>query len=93
MLSQPIHHSTCVAGAIANKLGLTWETKEGTKKANYWGSLIMASTIKLGNDCRGNSVYTPMSNMLPLLKPDDIVWGGWDISGSNLGDAIKRAKT
>ena len=92
MPSQPIHHSTCVAGAIANKLGLTWETKEGTKKANYWGSLIMASTIKLGNDCRGNSVYTPMSNMLPLLKPDDIVWGGWDISGSNLGDAIKRAK-
>lgn len=85
-------HSTCVAGAIANKLGLTWETKEGTQKANYWGSLLMASTVKLGNDRHGNSVYTPMSNMLPLLNPNDIVWGGWDINGTNLGDAMKRSK-
>ena len=68
--------STCVAGAIANKMGLTWETKEGTQKANYWGSLLMASTVKLGNDRHGNSVYTPMSNMLPLLNPNEIVWGG-----------------
>ncbi|KAL7469592.1 hypothetical protein ACHAXS_009843 [Conticribra weissflogii] len=83
---------TCVAGAIANKLGLTWETKEGTKKANYWGSLLMASTVKLGHDKQGNSVYTPMSNMLPLLNPNDIVWGGWDINGTNLGDAMKRSK-
>ncbi|MFN9978463.1 MAG: inositol-3-phosphate synthase [bacterium] len=50
---------------MANKLGLTWETKEGLKKANYWGSLMLASTVKLGNDARGNSVYTPLSNMLP----------------------------
>ena len=41
---------TCVAGAIANKLGLTWETKEGTHKSNFWGSLLLASTVKLGND-------------------------------------------
>eukprot|EP00970_Alexandrium_tamarense_P020620 scaffold15445_cov221-Alexandrium_tamarense.AAC.1 len=77
---------------MANKLGLTWETKEGTQKANYWGSLLMASTVKLGNDRHGNSVYTPMSNMLPLLNPNDIVWGGWDINGTNLGDAMKRSK-
>jgi len=83
---------TCVAGAIANKLGLTWETKEGTQKSNYWGSLLLASTVKLGNDRQGNSVYTPMSNMLPLLNPNDIVWGGWDINGTNLGDAMKRSK-
>merc|ERR1719410_2214408 len=83
---------TCVAGAIANKLGITWETKEGPKKANYWGSLLLASTVKLGNDRNGNSVYTPMSNMLPLLNPNDIVWGGWDINGTNLGDAMKRSK-
>jgi myo-inositol-1-phosphate synthase len=83
---------TCVAGAIANKLGLTWETKEGTQKANYWGSVMLASTVKLGNDVRGNSVYTPMKNMLPMVDPDEIVWGGWDINGMNLGEAMKRAK-
>jgi myo-inositol-1-phosphate synthase len=85
-------NSTCVGGAIANKLGLTWETKEGTNKSNYWGSLMMASTVKLGNDTQGNSVYTPINNMLPMLHPNDIVWGGWDISKMNLGDAMKRAK-
>jgi len=84
--------STCVAGAIANKLGLTWDTKEGTQKANYWGSMMMASTVKLGNDARGNAVFTPMSNVLPMLNPSEIVWGGWDINGANLGDAMKRAK-
>jgi len=84
--------STCIAGALANKLGLEWETKEGMVKANYWGSVLLASTVKLGNDVQGKSVYTPMSNMLPMLNPNDVVWGGWDISGMNLGDAMKRAK-
>lgn len=32
-----------------------------------------------------------MSNMLPLLNPDDIVWGGWDVNSLNLGDAMKRS--
>jgi len=84
--------STCVAGAIANKLGITWETKEGTQKANYWGSVMMASTVKLGNDPRGNVVYTPISNMLPMVNPSEIIWGGWDINDMNLGDAMKRSK-
>eukprot|EP00586_Coscinodiscus_wailesii_P017351 CAMPEP_0172494118 /NCGR_PEP_ID=MMETSP1066-20121228/39590_1 /TAXON_ID=671091 /ORGANISM="Coscinodiscus wailesii, Strain CCMP2513" /LENGTH=532 /DNA_ID=CAMNT_0013264813 /DNA_START=75 /DNA_END=1673 /DNA_ORIENTATION=+ len=84
--------TTCVAGAIANKLGLEWETKEGPMKANYWGSLILASTAKLGNDAEGNSVYVPMKNMLPMANPNDIVWGGWDINGMNLGEAMKRSK-
>jgi len=84
--------TTAVAGSIANKLGLEWETKEGTKKANYWGSLMMASTTKLGNDASGNSIYTPMRNMLPMVDPSEIVWGGWDINSMNLGDAMKRSK-
>ena len=85
-------HSTCIAGALANKLKLTWQTKEGEKKANYWGSVMLASTVKLGNDAMGNAVHTPISNMLPMIHPNDIVWGGWDINEMNLGDAMKRAK-
>lgn len=30
--------------------------------------------------------------MLPLLNPNDIVWGGWDINSLNLGEAMKRSK-
>eukprot|EP00529_Nitzschia_sp_RCC80_P022536 CAMPEP_0113493272 /NCGR_PEP_ID=MMETSP0014_2-20120614/28507_1 /TAXON_ID=2857 /ORGANISM="Nitzschia sp." /LENGTH=487 /DNA_ID=CAMNT_0000387131 /DNA_START=282 /DNA_END=1745 /DNA_ORIENTATION=- /assembly_acc=CAM_ASM_000159 len=83
---------TCIAGAIANQLGLTWNTKEGPKKANYWGSLMMSSTVKLGNDLKGDPVYTPMNNMLPMAEPSQIVWGGWDINSMNLGDAMQRSK-
>jgi len=83
---------TCVAGAIANRLGMTWDTKEGEQSSNYWGSVMLASTVKLGNDPGGNSVYTPMSNMLPMVNPNEIEWGGWDISSMNLGDAMKRSK-
>lgn len=84
--------TTCVAGSIANKLGLTWETKDGTRKANYWGSMLMSSTVKLGTDPYGNAVYTPMNNMLPMLHPNDIVYSGWDINDMNLADAMKRSK-
>jgi len=84
--------STCVAGSLANKRNLTWETKHGEHKANYMGSMMMASTVKLGNDSCGDTVYTPMRNMLPMLDPNEIVWGGWDISSMNLGDAMKRSK-
>ena len=73
-------------------MGLSWNTKEGPQKANYWGSVMMGSTVKLGNDGRGNSVYTPLHNMLPMVHPSDIVWGGWDINSMNLGDAMKRSK-
>lgn len=53
---------------------------------------MMASTVKLGNDRAGNSVFAPMKNMLPMVDPDRIVWGGWDINKMNLGDAMKRSK-
>lgn len=85
--------TTCVAGAIANKYNIVWQTKNGPQVANYWGSLLLASTTKLGiHPTTQAPIYTPLSNMLPLLHPNDIVWGGWDINSMNLGDAMKRAK-
>mmetsp|Transcript_11187 Transcript_11187/g.28339 ORF Transcript_11187/g.28339 Transcript_11187/m.28339 type:complete len:536 (-) Transcript_11187:261-1868(-) len=83
---------TCIAGALANKHGITWNTKEGEKKANYWGSLMMSSTVKLGNDAKGNAVFTPFKNMLPMVDPSQIVWGGWDINKMNLAEGMKRSK-
>jgi len=51
----------------------------------------MASTAKLGNDPHGKAVYTPLHNLLPMVHPNDIVWGGWDISNQNLGDAMRAS--
>jgi myo-inositol-1-phosphate synthase len=33
--------TTVTAGIIANKRGLVWDTKEGKRAANYYGSVIM----------------------------------------------------
>ena len=31
--------STVTAGVVANKHGLTWETRRGEQRPNYWGSI------------------------------------------------------
>lgn len=66
-------------------------TKEGLKKPNYWGSVTQASTCRIGN-FRGEEAYTPFSSLLPMVHPNDIVWGGWDISSLNLAEAMERAQ-
>lgn len=65
--------------------------QEGEKKANYWGSLCMASTVRLGNDAAGNAVHVPLRNMLPTVHPNDLVLGGWDICSDNLAAAMSKA--
>jgi myo-inositol-1-phosphate synthase len=84
--------STVTAGIIANKNKMTWETKEGTRNADYVGSLTQASTVRLGLNEYGESVYIPFKNLLPMVEPNDLVLGGWDISSMNLADSMKRAQ-
>ncbi|KAF2137514.1 uncharacterized protein K452DRAFT_321751 [Aplosporella prunicola CBS 121167] len=85
--------TTVTAGIIANRRGLEWETREGKRGSNYYGSMIMASTIKLGTDAAtGNEVNIPFHQLLPMVHPDDLVVGGWDISKMNLADAMDRAQ-
>lgn len=84
--------TTLTAGVLANKLGLSWETKNGLEKANYYGSLTQCSTVRVGNTAEGEEIYVPFWQMLPMLNPSDLVLGGWDISGLNMAAALKRAK-
>lgn len=84
--------STITAGVLANKRGLSWETKEGVVHSNYFGSLTQCSTVKLGLNENGEQVYIPFKNMLPMIDPNDLVIHGWDISSLNLGEGMKRAK-
>jgi len=85
--------STVTAGILANRRKLSWETKEGKQNANYYGSVVMGSTIKLGNDkATGDEVHIPFHDILPMVHPNDLVIGGWDISGMNIADAMDRAQ-
>lgn len=36
-------------------------------------------------------VYAPFKTLLPMVDPNDIVLGGWDISGLNMAEAMERA--
>ena len=84
--------TTVTAGIIANRRGLVWETREGPRAANYYGSVIMGSTMKLGTDAKTHQdVNIPFHDVLPMVHPNDIVLGGWDISGLDLAAAMDRA--
>lgn len=84
--------TTVTAGIIANRRGLKWETKEGLQAPNYYGSLIMGSTMKLGTETKtGKEINIPFHDILPMVHPNDLVLGGWDISGLDLAAAMDRA--
>ena len=84
--------TTVTAGILANRRGLSFETKEGPKQSNYYGSLVMGSTMKLGTDSvTSQEVNIPFHDVLPMVHPNDLVIGGWDISSMNLADAMDRA--
>jgi myo-inositol-1-phosphate synthase len=84
--------TTVTAGILANRRNLVWETKTGKQEANYYGSVLMGSTTKLGTDSTtGADINIPFQQMLPMLHPNDLAIGGWDISGMNLAEAMDRA--
>ncbi|GBP10453.1 Inositol-3-phosphate synthase 1-B [Eumeta japonica] len=84
--------STFTAAVLANRHQLSWNTKNGKLNSNWYGSITQASTVRLGIDKSGNDHYLPLSSLLPMVHPDDIVIDGWDISSLNLYDSMVRAK-
>lgn len=85
--------TTLFAGHIANKKKLTWRTRTGVKKANWFGSVLNTGVMKLGHDAKtGADVHVPLKSVVPLVNPDDMIIGGWDINDMRLGDAMRRSE-
>lgn len=84
--------STLVASVLANKHNIEFQTKEGLKKPNYFGSMTQSSTLKLGIDAEGNDVYAPFNSLLPMVNPNDFVVSGWDINNADLFEAMQRGQ-
>ena len=85
--------TTVTAGILANRQGLSWDTREGPRAANYYGSVVMSSTVKLGTEAKtGREINVPLNDMIPMVHPNDLAIGGWDISGMDLSAAMDRAK-
>lgn len=83
--------STVVGGIIANQKKFSWKTKEGTKEANFYGSLTQATTVLLGTTAENKEINVPFKNVLPMVNPTDLTVGGWDINDANMADAMERA--
>ena len=78
-------------GMLANKHGLKWQTRSGTQQPNYWGSLTQASTVRVGN-YQGEECFVPFNKLLPMIHPNDLVVGGWDISSKSISEGMRRAQ-
>jgi len=85
------NNGTTVTGTIlANKHKISWQKKSKTIESNYFGSLTQASTIRIGTTPNGD-VYIPFNRIVPMVEPNDLVIGGWDINSANLAFGMRRA--
>jgi myo-inositol-1-phosphate synthase len=83
--------TTVTAGVIANRNNITWRTKRGEMHPNYWGSITQASVMRVGFAEDGHEVTVPLNSIVPMVHPNDLVLGGWDISGDDLATAMEKA--
>jgi myo-inositol-1-phosphate synthase len=56
-----------------------------------YGSMTQMSTMKVG-ETSTSEVFLRIKDVLPLLDPTQLVFGGWDINSENLGEAMQRAE-
>lgn len=85
--------TTTLATILANRHSISWNTKRGPVHPNYIGSLVRASTMRLGTDSTtGKDVNVPIYDMLPMVHPNDLVVTGWDISALPLDQSMARAQ-
>eukprot|EP01080_Neovahlkampfia_damariscottae_P002611 gene2611-3571_t len=87
------NNGTTLTGAIhANKNKITWKTKTGKHQSNYFGSITQSATVKLGTDENNEDVHVPFNNLLPMVSPNDLVLGGWDICGNDLAIQMENSQ-
>ena len=58
--------STLCATILANRYHIVWHTKAGVQQPNYIGSLLRASTVRLGLDPATGKMVRPMVPPPPL---------------------------
>ena len=84
---------TLSATILANRHNSIWHAKSGIQQPNYIGSVLRASTVRIGTEPgTGKEVHVPVSDVLPMVHPNDLVLGGWDISGVSMDKAMERAQ-
>jgi len=55
------------------------------------GSMTQSSTMKVADSPDGE-FYMKIKEVIPLVRPEDLVVSGWDINSMDLANAMKRAQ-
>jgi myo-inositol-1-phosphate synthase len=84
--------ATLTASLLAHKHGIEWETRDGKCSPNYFGSITQSSSTSIGEDIHGNSVYCSLKKLFPMIDPNDIVVGGWDIRDLTWENALRNSR-
>jgi myo-inositol-1-phosphate synthase len=75
--------STFVASLLAHRHKITWKSHSGEILNPDW----LGSTIMMGSTDSGDRLF----ERFQFANPLDIKVGGWDISGMNMSEAVRRA--
>lgn len=75
--------STFLASLLAHRENITWKSHSGEILKPDW----LGSTIMMGSTDSGDRLFERFHFTHPL----DIKVGGWDISGADMSDAVRRA--
>ena len=89
--------TTFTAGVLANRRQLTWATRNGEQKANFFGSFTQSATTHVGfkfDEETGNmkDVHKPIKELIPMANPVDFEISGWDIKAENLYESAVRSR-
>jgi myo-inositol-1-phosphate synthase len=82
--------TTLTAGLLAHRHSVAWRDRKGERRPNFWGSFTQAATTHVGTG-PGGGVHAPFAALLPMAAPADLVLGGWDVTGEDLGAAAEGA--
>lgn len=75
--------STFLASLLAHKHGITWRSHSGEVMNPDW----LGSTIMMGSTDSGDRLF----ERFRFVDPLEIKVGGWDISGADMSEAVRRA--
>jgi len=84
--------TTFIAGLLAKKAGITWDTTTGKKSVKYYGSMSQYGSVHIGYDSQGAPHSRLFNDIADMYNPEDIVMGGWDICKDNMYDATVKAQ-
>lgn len=87
--------TTLTAAILANQKKLSWKTKNGEHRANYFGSITQSSTVYIGNlnnETKQQDAYVRMADLVPMVEANSLVLDGWDIVPDDLGESMRKAR-